>query len=75
MCVVSAVMPQIKPWIDSPGWPTPLPPGPDLETARLLREVLDRLDKIDQKLGLKDCKEEKEEKERVFKKLKELVGG
>lgn len=70
MCVVSAVHEQ---WYN-PRWPylpttpgtTPPPrvanPIEDIRNFKIFKEILDRLDKIDEKLGLPDCgKELKEE--------------
>lgn len=65
MCVVSAVTDyytHTNPSI----WPS----TPDPETVRLLRQAIEILDRIDKKLGDRDCKNEI--KAEFLKKLEEL---
>jgi hypothetical protein len=73
-------IPGLDEWLEKKTWPDtqrpffPPPPAVDPELARMLRDVLERLDRIDKKLGLKDCKVEQEKKDRLMELLKEVVG-
>lgn len=73
MCVVSAVMPTITPYVEPFFQPYKIPNSNELEILRQMKEIIERLDRIDKALGLTDCKVEQAEKDRIFKKLKELV--
>lgn len=75
MCTVSMIADYYdkRTWPGSPPFPynppAPLPPVPqwDEESKRLLREVLERLDKLDKRLGDIECNDIA--KEKLFKQL------
>ena len=76
MCVVSAVMPQVKPWVDD-NWPTygkvVLPDPQIAEIAKKLDRVLTKLEEVDKLLKLRDCALEAAEKQEVLDKLKDII--
>lgn len=81
MCAVSAVMPQIsdglKPWlpVQAPfiSVPTEYVPQHIRDLAKDVKDVLERLDRIDKALGLRDCAVEAAAKADFMAKLDALA--
>jgi hypothetical protein len=86
MCVFSNAVDQWRPcvypqpanpppFVPVPSWPyvPPITPKVDSETAELMKKALEILDRIDKKLGLRDCTNEAPQKAEFMKQLESLA--
>lgn len=72
MCIYSAIYPQTAPWINSI---PELPSASDIENARLLQEILERVKKLDEKLNLRECRETEDAKKILEDKIRQVLDG
>jgi hypothetical protein len=72
MCMYSAIYPQVDDWFKR----VPIQPDAShIETVRLLNELLERVKKLDERMGLRECRETEESKKALEDKIRKVLDG